>query len=168
MSSDKLVTNLNSITPNPISLLQAQAKYGEIHNGVWGGESRFCKLLELPAGLDFPNWLNSVTGFTVSHIYCNKDFAPHLLAALSNIKNASLDSELMTFDGCFEIRDVRAAPGTVSCHSYAMAIDINAYENQMGHPTSFSPEFLKCWADAGFTWGGNFRRTDPMHFTLGW
>jgi hypothetical protein len=156
-----------SVIPNPLSLLNAQSRYGEIHNGVWGQESHWCSLLEIPEEI-CRNWVNSATGFAVSHIYCNKDFQPHLLAALSNLQNDELLSELKTFDGCFMIRDVRAEPGRVSAHSYAIAIDINAFENQLGHPTSFTPAFIRAFVKAGFIWGGNFKRCDPMHFTLGW
>lgn len=154
------------LTLNPLSLLQAQAKYGEIHNGVWGNESKFCKLVDIPPDI-CRNWINTATGNAVSHIYCNTDFAPHLLAALCNIQNAGFLSELETFDGCFMIRDVRADPGKLSAHAYALAIDINASKNEMGHPTTFSPGFLHCFTKAGLIWGGNFRRCDPMHFTLG-
>ena len=160
-------TKREVIMVNPMSLIEAQAKYGGIHNGVWGNEAKFCQLIDIPEEIG-GSWINTVTHAYVDHIYCNKDFAPHLLAALSNVKNANLLHELKSFDGCYEIRDVRAQPGSISCHSYAMAIDINAFENQMGHPTSFSPEFVECFKKAGFIWGGNFKRCDPMHFTLGW
>lgn len=153
---------------NTMSLLQAQVKYGEIHNGVWGKESQWCEIVEIPAAIG-ENWLNSATGFSTFHIYCNKDFAPLLLQALHLVADRGLLAELKTFDGCFSIRDVRAAPGSVSCHSYGLAIDINAHENEMGHPSEFSPEFVACFTDVGLTWGGNFtRRTDPMHFSVGW
>lgn len=152
---------------NPLSLLQAQAKYGEIHNGVWGNEAHFCTLLRVPDDIG-GSWINSLTKSYVEHIYCNKDMVKPLLQAFDNLKANYRLGELKTFDGCFEIRDVRAEPGKASCHSYGLAIDINAFENQMGHPTHFSPEFIRCFLSAGFIWGGNFKRCDPMHFTLGW
>lgn len=152
---------------NPLSLLQAQAKYGEIHNGVWGNEAKFCQLVPIPTEIG-GSWINTLTRHFVEHIYCNIDFIGPLLQALQNIKQAGLLGELKTFDGCFEIRDVRAQPGKLSAHSYGLAIDINASENQMGHPTQFTSNFLHCWTKAGLIWGGNFRWCDPMHFTMGW
>lgn len=114
------------------------------------------------------SWINSASNRFVERIYCNKDMAPKLLAALNGLKENYLLHELKTFDGCFHIRNVRGDRKKLSAHSYGIAIDINASENQMGHPTAFSPEFLECFKKAGFIWGGTFKRCDPMHFTLGW
>ncbi len=161
-------SNSSTISQGPLSLLRAQAKYGEIHNGIWGNEREFCKLWEMPEDLHFPNWINSITGFPISHIYCNVDFAPHLEAALRNVQERGLTHELKTFDGCYAVRDVRAMPGTISCHSYAMAIDLNAFENKLGGKPTFSAEFVEAFLDPGFIWGGHFKRVDGMHFTLGW
>lgn len=164
-----MTSEINSaFTPTPITPIEAKTRYGEIRSGIWADEAKHCQLLNLPVGLQIPYWINALTGKMVTHIYCNKDFIPHLLAALSNVVNAGLAHDLETFDGCFEIRDIRAIPGTISCHSYGMAIDINASKNQLWHATTFSPAFIACWTRAGFIWGGNFKRTDPMHFTLGW
>lgn len=150
-----------------MGLLQAQAKYGEIHNGIWGNEARWCQAVPISPDIG-ANWINTLTGFPVDHIYMNKDIIPNTLIALQNIKEAGLIHELKTFDGCFNIRDIRAAPGTISSHSFAISIDINAGENPLGHPTQFTPAFIRCWVRSGFIWGGNFKRSDPMHFTLGW
>lgn len=152
---------------NPMSLVQAQARYGEIHNGVWGAESKWCRRLPIPSGVG-ASWINTTTRAVVENIYCNIDFAPKLLEALLYVQVAKRLNELKSFDGCFNIRDVRAEPGNLSAHAYGLAIDINAYENQMGHPTSFSPEFIQCFLKVGFIWGGSFKRCDPMHFSLGW
>ena len=77
-------------------------------------------------------------------------------------------SELKTFDGCFCIRDVRAIPGQKSCHSYGLAIDINAAENGLNKQPKLTPEFVKCFTDEGWVWGGKWKRPDGMHFALGW
>jgi hypothetical protein len=44
---------------------------------------------------------------------------------------------------------------------------LNAADNKLGQLSTLSPEFVQCFKDAGFTWGGNFSRLDPMHFSLG-
>lgn len=157
----------SSLEPNPLSLLQAQARYGEIRNGVWGNEAKWCRNFELPPDLQFPQWINTATGKPVTHIYCNIDFITHLLAALTNLKHAGLSHELETFDGCFMIRDIRGYPGVCSAHSFAIAIDINAKTNPLRGSSGFSLEFVSCFKKAGLTWGGSFKRCDPMHFSLG-
>lgn len=150
----------------PLSLIQIQAKYGKIENGIWADETKYCGLVHIPDDIS-KGWINSATGLPTTHVYCNSDFGEVLFKCLSNVESRNLLSELKTFDGCFCIRDIRAVPGKPSMHSWGCAIDINASENQLGHPTSFSPEFIACFTDEGLTWGGRFKRTDPMHFSFG-
>lgn len=114
------------------------------------------------------NWKNVVTNQPARHIYCNRDMAPALLEALQNLRDRGFLGGLKTFDGCFSIRDVRAEPGKPSCHSYGLAIDVNAFENGLDQEPALSSEFVKCFTDVGFTWGGTFHRKDGMHFSYAW
>lgn len=151
-----------------LSLTEAEARYGAINNGIWGGESKWCSLLEVPLELA-GSWINSATGGPTNHIYCNKDLQPALLIALRNVIDRGLRDQLKTFDGCFKIRDVRGIPGQLSAHAYAGALDVNAATNRLGTPGDISDELAACFIEAGFTWGKRFRRQDPMHFSfLGW
>lgn len=154
-----------------MSLLEAQAKYGEINNGAWGEESKHCTLWAMPEDLRaaLVGWVNSATGRPVIHIYLNKDMAPALEKALRYSVARGLGHLLKTFDGCFMKRDVRGQPGTPSSHSWAGALDINAATNQLGTEGDISEELGACFEDAGFIWGKRFHRCDPMHFSwLGW
>jgi len=45
-------------------------------------------------------------------------------------------------------------------------VDVNAFENAMGKEPKLSSGFVKCFTDAGFDWGGNWKRKDGMHFQL--
>ena len=59
----------------------------------------------------------------------------------------------------------------LSMHSWAFAADINPEQNPMGKPggklvTDMNPLFIKGFKEAGFDWGGDFRRPDAMHFQL--
>jgi hypothetical protein len=54
----------------------------------------------------------------------------------------------------------------LSVHSWACAIDVNASENGLNRPPKLSKKFVKCFKDAGFIWGGDFKRPDGMHFEL--
>lgn len=143
---------------------EALQKYGAIENNIWPDEAKHMAILRFP-NLGLP-WINSITGQKCDHIYMNKDMFQPFITAMENLQLAGLVDDLKTMDGCFEIRDIRGIPGQLSAHSYGMAVDINAKENPLGSPSAFDPAFVKCFTDAGFTWGGTFSRIDGMHFSL--
>lgn len=98
-------------------------------------------------------------------IFINKDFQPILEQALRNVINRGLASELETWDGCFIIRQKRGLL-SLSLHSWALAVDVNASENQLHQKPKLSPAFVKCFTDAGCDWGGTWERKDGMHFQI--
>ena len=98
-------------------------------------------------------------------IFVNKDFQPILEQGLRNIIDRGLAKEMKTWDGCFIIRQKRGLT-SMSLHSWALAVDINAFENGLGKTPKLSPEFVKAMTDAGMIWGGTFRRNDGMHFEI--
>lgn len=98
-------------------------------------------------------------------IFINKDFKPVLEKALRNIIAIKLTKELKTWDGVFIIRTKRALK-SLSLHSWATAVDVNAYENQLNMTSKLSKEFVKCFTDAGCEWGGTWSRKDGMHFQI--
>lgn len=149
-----------------MTLEEATERYGAIVDGVWSKEKDF--MVTIMVASDCPRtWINSANGEPVHKIYCNKDFAGPFFKAITNLRRSNLLGELKTFDGCFNIRNVRGLPKP-SAHSWGLAIDINASENPLGVPGKLSPEFVSCWKDAGFVWGGDFSRPDWQHFSLGW
>jgi len=144
----------------------AIARYGKIVEGKWADEGKWCSLLEIPA--DLAVWINTATGKPATRIYCNKDIQAPLIRALYALKRKNLLLELKTFDGCFMIRDVRGVPGKLSCHAYALAVDLNAKENGLGEEPKLSADFVTCFLLEGFNWGGVFDRKDGMHFSHAW
>lgn len=104
-------------------------------------------------------------GVIPKRIYCNRDLVKPLEQALSNLINRNVVNELKTWDGCFNIRKKRGL-SSMSLHSWGIAIDVNAAWNGLGKTPTLSREFVKCFTDAGFYWGGNFKRKDGMHFEL--
>lgn len=146
---------------------EAAARYGTITNGVWANESQWMILQKIPSWAQ-AHWWNTSAGHLTDKIYCNKEFAPNLIAALGNLQSRGVLAELKTFDGCFNIRDRRGEPGLLSAHAYGIALDVNASENKLGDLPKLSVQFVQCWKDAGFRWGGDFKRVDGMHMTLGW
>ena len=98
-------------------------------------------------------------------IYLNKDMRAPLEKALRNIIINGLVSELKTWDGVFELRNKRGSQ-TISLHSWAIAVDVNQETNRLGAKPTLSHGFVKCFTDAGFDWGGIWKRPDGMHFQL--
>lgn len=99
-------------------------------------------------------------------IFLNKDFKPILEKALRNLMARNLTKELKTWDGVFVVRRKRGLL-TLSLHSWAIAVDVNAFENQLNQTPKLTPQFVKCFTDAGCIWGGTWKRKDGMHFELG-
>lgn len=99
-------------------------------------------------------------------IFLNKDFQPILEKSLHNLMERRLSNEMKSWDGCFIIRNQRGSKTKMSLHAWAIACDVNTFENQLGQVPKLSKEFVKCFTDAGCDWGGNFKRLDGMHFQL--
>ena len=105
-------------------------------------------------------------GLIPKRIYCNKDLVAPLTQAFKNLIATGHVKEIKTWDGCFNIRKKRGLT-SMSLHSWGIAVDINAFENGLGKTPKLSSGFVKCFTDAGFNWGGNFKsRVDGMHFEL--
>ncbi len=147
-----------------LSFEEAISRYGQIVNGVWNDEFKWCVSYPLRPEITL---LNS-EGKIQKNIYCNKDIVNALDSGFKNAIDRNLSSQLSTFDGCFMIRDVRSEPGKTSTHSYACALDFNAATNRLGTNGDMSQELAQCFIDVGFSWGGNFNRKDPMHFSCAW
>jgi hypothetical protein len=130
---------------------QALAKYGEPEL------EKFMVLWDVPAELEI--------GVIPKKLYCNKDMIKPLEQAFKNLINRGYIIELKTFDGCFNIRNKRGL-SSPSLHSWGIAIDVNAAWNQLNMKPNLSPGFVKCFIDAGFDWGGTWKRKDGMHFQL--
>jgi hypothetical protein len=131
---------------------------------------------------DIPDEINQAIRVLPNRVYCNKDMVIPLTNAFKNLIQRDKASELRTWDGCYNPRPIRGfekqfnefftknafdkASDYISMHSWGVAIDVNAGWNQLGRPSILSPEFVKCFTDAGFIWGGTFPRVDGMHFEL--
>lgn len=131
---------------------QCLAKYGPpSQNNKW------LVLWDVPAELEI--------GVIPKRIYCNKDLIAPLQRAFKNLIDRGFVSELKTWDGCFNIRAKRGL-ASLSLHSWAVAFDVNAFENGLNQIPKLSEGFVKCITDAGFDWGGTWKRKDGMHFQL--
>ena len=57
---------------------------------------------------------------------------------------------------------------SLSLHSWGVAVDfdsrLNRYGKDRGTPIHGAPKFVEAFESAGFSWGGRWRTSDPMHF----
>lgn len=135
-----------------ITSSQALKKYGEPSI-----DNKNLILWDVPSELEI--------GIIPKRIYCNKDMVKPLEQAFKNLIQRNHINELKTWDGCFNIRKKRGL-SSMSLHSWGLAVDMNAFENGLNVTPKLSPEFVKCFTDSGFDWGGTWQRKDGMHFQL--
>ena len=120
-------------------------------------EGEYMVMFDVPTELEI--------GVIPKRLYCNSAIVEPLKKAFKNLIERGCVSELKTFDGCFNIRKKRGL-SSMSLHSWGIAIDVNAFENQLNMIPKLSAKFVKCFTDAGFDWGGSWARKDGMHFQL--
>jgi hypothetical protein len=105
-------------------------------------------------------------GVIPKRIYCNRDLITPLQNAFINlIARGYAESELLTWDGCFNVRQMTGGTN-YSLHSWGIAVDVNAFDNGYGEKPKMSIGFIECFTDARFDWGGEWRIPDGMHFQL--
>ena len=100
-------------------------------------------------------------------VTCNKLIFPQLRAALEDIREQGLSDKIHPdqFAGCYYPRFI-AGTSTLSNHAFGLALDINAVENQRGTVGLIDRGVVQVFQKWGFTWGGDWRYTDPMHFEM--
>jgi hypothetical protein len=135
-----------------VTSAQCLKKYGEP-----SASNKNLVLWDVPTELEI--------GVIPKRIYCNKDLIKPLEAAFKALIATGCVNELKTWDGCFNIRKKRGL-ASMSLHSWAIAIDVNAFENGLNVTPKLSAKFVKCFTDNGFDWGGTWQRKDGMHFQL--
>lgn len=117
-------------------------------------------------------WINSwnvaekFPWFPVAHIHIHKHFQPLVEAAFAELEMLNLHTEINTFDGCFEIRNIKSSP-VLSLHCWGAALDLNEAGNPLGSNGKWSDDFLNVMEKhnifCGQRWTG---RKDPMHFSM--
>lgn len=131
---------------------------------------------------DVPDYIWQNIPAIPRRIYLNKEMILPLEIALLDVINKGLQKEIKTWDGCFQVRPIRGRELVVkhlisigqiekamiymSVHSWGFGIDINAFENGLGKEPKLDLGVVKCFEDAGFEWGGKWKRKDGMHFQL--
>jgi D-alanyl-D-alanine carboxypeptidase len=109
----------------------------------------------------------------VSAIRIHKKCEPSLIKVLDTIWNAAGQREskikewgMHLYAGAYNFRLMRG--GTkLSMHSWACAVDFDSARNAFGDTTpNFAtiPAVLDAFASEGWTWGGQWKKPDGMHW----
>jgi hypothetical protein len=116
-----------------------------------------------------PSWVSShIVTDTVpilGKVTCNRMLMPQLKAALAEVVQEGLASTIHSTAGCYYPRFI-AGTSSLSNHAFGLAIDINAPENGRGTAGAMNRQVVAIFERWGFTWGGVWHYTDPMHFEM--
>jgi len=111
--------------------------------------------------------LRDARGRQLTAVRCHRLVVPALTRLLADLKRRGLCHLLNTFDGCFVPRHMGWDPSRpLSRHAWGIAVDINARLFPYGSHDKQDPRLVAAFARQGFTWGGNWRTPDPMHFEV--
>jgi hypothetical protein len=118
-------------------------------------------------------WVCHCEKIPVTHITIHKKCAESLTRVLAYIweqcgeHQSAIDTlHYHIFDGSFVFRPMRGGHA-LSMHSYGVAIDFDADENEFGHKVhAFHPDSLivQAFEGEGWVWGGRWSFPDAMHF----
>jgi len=100
-------------------------------------------------------------------VTCNKLIFGQLRAALEEVHERGLDDKIHPdqYAGCYYPRFI-AGTSTLSNHAFGLALDLNAVENGRGTAGLIDRGVVDIFKSWGFTWGGDWGYTDPMHFEM--
>jgi hypothetical protein len=100
-------------------------------------------------------------------VTCNKAIFPQLKAALADIVSRGLADEIHPgeYAGCYYPRFI-AGSTQLSNHAFGLALDLNVPGNLRGTVGEMDRGVVAAFKEWGFSWGGDWNYTDPMHFEL--
>ncbi|GAA1126078.1 M15 family metallopeptidase [Nocardioides aquiterrae] len=103
----------------------------------------------------------------LGNVTCNKLIFPQLRAALEDVMAQGLADKIHPgeYAGCYYPRFI-AGTTTLSNHAFGLALDLNVPGNQRGSAGEMDRGVVAIFKHWGFTWGGDWKYTDPMHFEM--
>jgi hypothetical protein len=116
-----------------------------------------------------PGWAGNLVSERVpvlGTVTCHRAMLPALRGALTEVARAGLGGTLGRYGGCHSARLVRGGDsgGTLSRHSWGIAVDVNTARNSFGGRVDMHPTVVSIFRRWGFAWGGTWVRSDGMHF----
>ena len=118
-----------------------------------------------------PGWVSSHISTQqmpiIGSMTCNSAVFPQLEAALEEIQGDGLADKIYPdqYAGCYYPRFI-ANSTTLSNHAFGLALDLNTAGNQRGVAGEIDRRVVAIFERWGFSWGGRWAWTDPMHFEL--
>jgi hypothetical protein len=105
--------------------------------------------------------------FPTDNILIHKHFRPILEQAFEALELAGVHQEIKTFNGGFDVRNIRGSKAVLSVHSWGAAIDLNAKQNPLGSMGTWSDKFIRTMVRNEIYCGQKWKdRKDPMHFSM--
>tara|TARA_R110000868_G_scaffold402262_1_gene678455 strand:- start:60 stop:494 length:435 start_codon:yes stop_codon:yes gene_type:complete len=104
----------------------------------------------------------------VRTITCHKALAKPLIAAIQCVRKQEMHlgrKLLINHAGCYVHRRIHGSTQW-SNHRWGTAIDINVTQPVSKLTNNQDPALVKCFKDQGFTWGGDWKSKDYMHFEM--
>ncbi|GAB7007562.1 hypothetical protein JCM18899A_50370 [Nocardioides sp. AN3] len=100
-------------------------------------------------------------------VTCNKAIFPQLRGALGEVISRGLTGKIHRnqYAGCYYPRFI-AGTQSLSNHAFGLALDLNVPGNQRGTVGQMDRSVVAIFEKWGFTWGGRWHYTDPMHFEM--
>ena len=100
-------------------------------------------------------------------VTCNRLLFPQLRAALTEVAQRGLADTIHPgeYAGCYYPRFI-AGTTSLSNHSFGLALDLNVPGNLRGTAGEIDRTVVAIFKKWGFTWGGDWGYTDPMHFEM--
>jgi hypothetical protein len=110
----------------------------------------------------------------IGTVTCHRLIFGPLRGALNEVAARGLSGLIDVADtrrgGCYAPREIRAGGGTtggsISRHSWGLAIDVNPSQNPFGGTPRMDPRLVEIFRRWGFAWGGTWTLPDGMHFEL--
>jgi hypothetical protein len=99
-------------------------------------------------------------------VTCHRRMIPALSSAMAQLRRRGLGHlvDASEYAGCYAPRRIQPS-GTLSLHSWGLAVDLNAASNPVGGDSNQDPRLVRAMERHGFSWGGDFQTVpDPMHF----
>ncbi len=100
-------------------------------------------------------------------VTCHRVVLPQLRAALAEVVSSGLTDAIHPeeYAGCYYPRYI-AGTTQLSLHSFGIALDLNVPGNRRGTVGEIDRGVVSIFERWGFTWGGDWAYTDPMHFEM--
>jgi len=101
-----------------------------------------------------------------TRVRVNQAIADVVEETLRDLASLGAWAKLQTYDGGYIFRLTRGG-SKLSMHGLGGALDFDAPWNRLGQKPTMDREVVRIFRHHGWTWGGQWKRPDGMHFQFG-